>query len=158
VTGDGGGRLIVLCGLPGSGKTTVARRLEDQLGGFRLCTDEWMTSLAIDLYDQNARERVDALQQDVAVELVGLGMTVVYESGGWTRAERDRLRERARTAGASVELRYLDEPIDVMWQRLADRNATRPWATGVISRDDLATWAAHFEAPTAAELALYDRA
>jgi predicted kinase len=156
MTADGGGRLIVLCGLPGSGKTTVARGLEEQLGAFRLCSDEWMTALAIDLYDLDGRMRVDALQQDVAVALVRLGVTVVYESGGWTRAERDGLRERARAVGAAVELRYLDEPIDVLWQRLVDRNAERPWATGVIARDDLAEWAAHFEAPMADELARYD--
>jgi predicted kinase len=45
------GRLIVLCGLPGSGKTTIARQLVDDLDAIRLCSDEWMTSPDFDLHD-----------------------------------------------------------------------------------------------------------
>ena len=50
------GRLIVLCGLPGSGKTTVARELAN-VGAIRLCSDEWMAALEIDLYDEAYRRR-----------------------------------------------------------------------------------------------------
>lgn len=46
-----GGRLILLCGLPGSGKTTPAERLERAVPAVRLCPDEWMSDLGIDLFD-----------------------------------------------------------------------------------------------------------
>ncbi|MEK7765765.1 MAG: AAA family ATPase, partial [bacterium] len=47
-----GPRLIIVCGLPGSGKTTLAKRLEGQLGAIRFAPDEWMEALSIDLYDE----------------------------------------------------------------------------------------------------------
>ncbi len=37
--------LVVVCGLPGSGKTTHARRLEHEIDAERLCPDEWMQAL-----------------------------------------------------------------------------------------------------------------
>lgn len=45
-----GSRLIILCGLPGSGKTTLAKLLEGKRRAVRLCPDEWMDALQIDLY------------------------------------------------------------------------------------------------------------
>jgi predicted kinase len=152
----GSGRFVILCGLPGSGKTTVARHLESHLGAVRLSSDEWMTHLGINLYDEDGRARVEALQQALAIDLVRVGVTVLYESGGWTRRERDELRERARAVGASVELRFLDAPLDELWPRLTARNADLPWATGAISRDDLEAWSEKIERPTPDELALYD--
>ncbi|MEP7216945.1 MAG: AAA family ATPase [Anaerolineaceae bacterium] len=38
-------RLILVCGLPGAGKTTLARQLERQLPAIRLCCDEWLSEL-----------------------------------------------------------------------------------------------------------------
>lgn len=150
------GRLIILCGLPGSGKTTLAARLEQQLGAVRLCSDEWMTALGFDLYDEEGRARVESLQRQVAVQLAGVGVIVVYESGGWSRAERDDFAAAARAVDASVELRFLDVPIDVLWERLAARNAALPPASAVIERADLLRWAEGFERPSADELEQYD--
>ena len=58
--GAGTGRrpaLIIFCGLPGSGKTTMARERERETGAVRLSTDEWMADLGIDYFDE-MRDRV----------------------------------------------------------------------------------------------------
>ena len=102
--------LFLLCGLPGSGKTTLALRLEQERHALRLSPDEWMWSLSIDLYDQAKRTAVENLQWDVASRALALGVNVVLENGFWSRAERDDYRSRAKALGASVELCFLDIP------------------------------------------------
>jgi predicted kinase len=150
------GRAILLCGLPGSGKTTVSRRLADELGAMRMCPDEWMHALEVDLWDQPARGRIEALQWTIAHRLVALGGTVIVEWGLWTRGERDTLREQVHAIGGEVELRYLDVPVDELWRRIAARNARPGPAWAVIDRPSLLAWSAAFEAPTPEELALFD--
>ncbi|QMU68816.1 ATP-binding protein [Streptacidiphilus sp. P02-A3a] len=148
-------RMILLCGLPGAGKTTLAKRLAAELAAVRLCPDEWLSALAFDLFDDRARDRVERRLWDHAEELLALGGTVVLENGFWQRAERDQKRLRVRELGAAVELRYLDVPLAELRRRLVRRNAEPGAVSLPIAL--LADWTAQFEPPTAAELTLFDR-
>lgn len=146
-------RLILICGLPGSGKTALARRLADEGAAIRLCPDEWMTGLDIDLWDEGFRDRLEAQLWDLTQALLRRGQSVVLEFGFWSRSERDEKRLRGRALGITVELHYLHAPIDELARRLAARNRENP----PISRSHLEHWAALFEAPDSAELDLFDR-
>jgi predicted kinase len=147
-------RVILLCGLPGSGKTTEARRLAAELGAVRLSPDEWLAALGFDLFDLAARDRVERRLWIHAEELLAIGVTAVLENGFWTRAERDTLRRRARELGTPIELRYLDVPRDERRRRIVQRN-NEPGAT-VLDPDVLTAYDELFEAPTPAESALFD--
>jgi len=57
----------------------------------------------------------------------------------------------------TVELRFLDVEFSELWCRVALRNNELPYATFEISGTALGTYAASFEAPDAAELALFDQ-
>src|ERR1700730_9936253 len=65
--------LLLLCGLPGSGKTTLAKKLERERHALRLSPDEWLWSLSIDLYDEAKRTAVEILQWDIAARALALG-------------------------------------------------------------------------------------
>lgn len=149
---ESGARLIILCGLPGSGKTTLGRALESRLGGIRFAPDEWMSALALDLYDEERRGKVEALQWELARQLLAHGLTVIIEWGTWGRSERDALRLGARALGAAVELHYLHAPQDVLFERIQRRGMENP----PIERESLWRWAESFQAPTPEEMALYD--
>ena len=100
-----GPRLIIVCGLPGSGKTTLAGVLESRLRAVRFSPDEWMEALSLDLYDEERRGRIEALQWKFGQELLAQGLTVIIEWGAWGRSERDTLRLGARALGAAVTAR-----------------------------------------------------
>ena len=146
------GRLILVCGLPGSGKTTLAQALETRLRAIRFSPDEWLDSLSIDLYREDVREKIEALQWKLAQDLLALGLTVIVEWGTWARCERDTLRLGARALGAAVELHSLAAPVDVLFERLQRRGRENP----PIEREALAQWAEIFQVPTAEEMALFD--
>src|SRR5947209_19840025 len=117
----GGPRLVIGCGLPGSGKTTVAKAFERRLHAVRFSPDEWISALSLDLYDEERRAKIEALQWKFAQELLTLGLTVIIEWGTWGRSERDALRLGARALGAAVELHYLSAPTDVLFERIQRR-------------------------------------
>lgn len=144
--------LVVVCGLPGSGKTTLSARLAEERGAVRLSADDWMEKLGLSLWDIEVRARVVHLQQDVAQTLLKAGQSVVVEWGTWFRTERDALRQTGRRLGVSVELHVLDAPDEELWRRIAARGRERP----AITLADVRAWRELFEAPTEEELALYD--
>ncbi|GLZ79994.1 hypothetical protein Afil01_48010 [Actinorhabdospora filicis] len=149
-----GPRLILLCGLPCSGKTTEARRLERELPAVRLCPDEWLTGLGLDPFDGPARDRVEAVLWRHAQALLAAGTAVVLEYGFWDRGERDEKRLRARELGVPVELRYLTAPLPEL-QRRAELRNREPGAIALTAAQ-MAEYAAMIEEPTPEELALYD--
>lgn len=149
---EGSARLIIVCGLPGSGKTTLARTLESELHAIRFCPDEWMEALSLDIYDEEKRGKVEALQWKLAQRLLTLGLVVIIEWGTWGRSERDALRVGARALGAAVELHYLPESEDVLFERIQQRNRENP----PIDRAELTRWIEIFQAPGAEEMAFFD--
>lgn len=144
--------LIVVCGLPGSGKTTHAKALEEKLHAVRFSPDDWMDALSINLHDEPFRAKVEALQWKLCQQLLANGLTAIIEWGTWGRWERDALRLRARDLGAAVELHTLHAPAEVLFQRIQQRSREDP----PITRAAVSAWLGIFEAPTAEEEALYD--
>jgi predicted kinase len=144
--------LIIVCGLPGSSKTTHAKQLENRLNAIRFAPDEWMDTLSLDIYDEVARAKIEALQWKLARNLLMLGLTVIIEWGTWGRSERDSLRFAARALGAAVELHYLTAPVDVLFERIQRRGMENP----PIRRDALLRWVEMFQVPTPEEMALFD--
>ena len=111
-----------------------------------------MDSLAIDLYDEDRRARIEALQWQLGQRLLKLGLVVIIEWGTWGKSERDALREGARELGAAVELHYLSAPPEVLFERIQRRGMEDP----PIKWEDLLRWAEMIQVPTEEEMSLFD--
>jgi len=150
--------LFLICGLPGSGKTTVAREIEFSHSALRLCPDEWITSLLTDITDNVELDRlrtpVESVQWEVAKRVLSLGINVVLENGFWLRDERANYRSQAEALGARVKLVYLNVDRDELWARLSKRNENLPPGTFVVREDQLDLWLSWFQPPTVDEIDL----
>jgi predicted kinase len=139
-------------GLPGTGKTTAARRIEIEHRALRLTKDEWVKALYGEENPSSAQDVIEGRLIDVGLRALELGTNVVLDYGLWSRDERSALRQAAADVGAVVELRYFELTPAEQRSRLAQRRAEAPHTTWHMSDDELATWAATFDVPTPGEL------
>lgn len=145
-----------MCGLPCSGKTTLAKHIEQERAALRLTPDEWITQLfGADIAGEAldaARDPVEAALWELATRVLTLGVDVILDFGFWAREERDEFRSRATQLGARSEIHFTDVPEDVLLTRLAARNAQLPPGTFRIDEARLRLWSSLFEPPTGDEL------
>ena len=144
--------LYLMVGLPGSGKTTIAKQIEKEENAIRLCPDEWMHDLGFDSYDEAAREKVEGRLWELGQEILALGQSVILENGFWVKKEREQIRAKAKEIGADVEIRYLDLPLDELEARLLSRNTDPNDNSAHVTREQLEEWSQTFERPTKEEL------
>lgn len=162
--------LHLMVGLPCSGKTTLARQLEQKYAALRLTPDEWHTRLfgqdLVEQADNNHREVIEALQihnnrheiieallWEVAARTLVLGVDVILDYGFWVRSQRDDLRVLAAEAGTDLKIHFLNVPDEVLLERLAIRNAQLPAGVFRIPETMLKEWLLIFEPPFQEELA-----
>lgn len=155
------GTLILVCGLPGSGKTTYAKRLEAKRNAIRMCPDDWIEALLEDPQDEREKGRlrdvVENLQWDLAKGYLDKGLTVILENGFWSEEERSQYAMEALALGARIELYAMDSSnLDELWRRIEARNQTLTTTTWVMSREEHEPQWAGYEAPTFQEIAFYD--
>jgi predicted kinase len=149
-------RLILTCGLPGAGKTTLATKLAQEHQAVRLTKDEWQWAIGSTPWDRDVGEKLEGELIRLAKELLALGMSVVLDFGLWARVERDELRAEARRLGVGVELHYVSAPLEELWPRVDARNSMPPWRDQPITRAHLEEWQTLFQEPSAEELELFD--
>jgi predicted kinase len=150
-------RLVLICGLPASGKTTLARQLALKVPAIRFDKDAWATQLGADVWDDEFRVRLERQLWVLTQELLAQGQSVILEWGHWARAERDEKRLGARALEVGVELHFLHAPLEELIERAEHRTAAGEWTAAPMTRAHFEEWSRMFESPDEEELALFDK-
>jgi predicted kinase len=125
-------------GLPGTGKTTEARRIEVERNAFRLTKDEWMKALYGLTNPSAASDVIEGRLVEVGLRALEIGVDVVIDFGLWSRDERSALRQAAADRRAAVELRYCEVTPAEQRGRLDQRQVEEPDMTWPMSDEELA--------------------
>jgi predicted kinase len=144
--------LFLTVGLPGTGKTTAARRIEAEHGALRLTKDEWMKALYGRDNPASASDVIEGRLIQIGMRALELGISVVIDYGLWSRDERSALRQAAADIGAAVVIYYFELTPAEQRKHLDQRLAEAPHETWPISKHELAEWASKIDIPTSAEL------
>lgn len=145
--------LFLTVGLPGTGKTTGARRIEVEQKALRLTKDEWMKALYGLANPSSASDVIEGRLIDIGLRALQLGVNVVIDFGLWGRDERSALRQAAADVGAAVTMRYFEVAPAEQRRRLDRRHTEEPHTTWQMSDEELGTWAGTISIPTPGELA-----
>jgi predicted kinase len=144
--------LVLLVGLPATGKTSVARRVEVERSALRLTKDEWVKALYGRDNPSAASDVIEGRLIEIGLRALELGSNVVIDFGLWARDERSALRQAAADRGAVVEMLYLQVAPAEQRRRLDHRQAAEPHTTWPMTDDEVTGWADIFQAPTPGEL------
>lgn len=116
-------------GLPYSGKTTIAKRLEASLGFKRVNLDEAKAGLGFGAMqdDKISSEdwlRIFELTNQHVVDYLKQGFSVVHETDWVDRPSLDRSRQLATNLGLETVVIWVDTPIEVCRQRMETNRFT----------------------------------
>ncbi|RYV49684.1 ATP-binding protein [Pengzhenrongella frigida] len=146
--------MVLMCGHAGSGKSTVAHRLEAE-GYVLLSFDEeaWRRGYRNHPVAEEAGREVTEHLQRRLTELVTGGSRVVVDSSFWARAARDEYRDVLASLGVEPVVYYMSTSREVSLERLEGRRNTGPDDI-VVPVDRAIAYIEGFEVPTAAEGAM----
>jgi predicted kinase len=144
--------LYLTVGLPGAGKTTLARRIAQEARILRLTPDEWMAPL---FHHSDADGRRDILEGRmiwVAHQVLCSGSSVILDFGCWSPDERHAIRAITESVPARFDLRYVCVDEAERRARATARWETAPETTFPMSEDDHDQFVALCIPPSPAEL------
>ncbi|GAB2621014.1 AAA family ATPase [Pseudactinotalea suaedae] len=144
-------RLVLMCGPAGAGKSTHARRLEEE-GCVRVSVDDlaWAEGHVEHPLPAEVAARVGEALRERVVALLDERRDVVVDSSFWSRASREEFRRLGAERGVVAEVLYVSTPRAVALARVAARTGAHAHDV-LLSPEVAAAYYDGFEVPTPQE-------
>ena len=149
-------KAYVICGFIGAGKTTFARKLENETGAVRITKDEWMIKIFgnkitsdknFEEYDHNIVE----LTRVFALKILKAGTDVIIDEGFWEKSQREDINKRILQVGASPIFYYVECPVEKMRERVVNRSKNPSVDSFEISGEMFDSYLKYWQAPDESE-------
>ena len=154
------GRLHLIVGPVGAGKSTFARKLAARRQAIFFDLDSWM----VRLYGQDVRptenvigwylerrERVRGLLWATSLDVIATGTDVLLEAGLVSLAERQAFYEKAQDEDIELTVYLVDAPREVRRERVMARNAAAVEHTQIVPIEFFEKASDAWEPPSSAE-------
>ncbi|MGC1393168.1 MAG: AAA family ATPase, partial [Coleofasciculaceae cyanobacterium] len=124
------GKLILMSGLSGSGKTTVARHLARKLGAIQLRSDAVRKHIAgislqekggAEIYSAEMNEKTYNRLLDLAIKIANQGWTVILDAKYDREATRTEAIAQSKQHQLPIEIIHCTAPENVLRDRLTSR-------------------------------------
>ena len=117
-------RLLMLAGLPGAGKSAFAREVASQCPFLTLESDRLRKSLVPEpQYTPDEHRRVFRACHRLLDELLGQGYPLLFDATNLTERNRRPVYAIAQKRGAPLAVAVVTAPLEIVRQRLRDREA-----------------------------------
>ncbi|NJK30464.1 MAG: AAA family ATPase [Acaryochloris sp. RU_4_1] len=136
------GQIVLMSGLSGSGKSTVARHLATQMNAIHIRSDALRKHLAgiplyqsgtqINIYTPTMTQQTYERLADLGLLLAQAGWTVILDAKYDQQAERTAIIEKAASAHLPVQILYCTAPLAVLRSRLDHRSQDISDATAAL--------------------------
>lgn len=113
--------LIIICGLPGTGKTTLAKKIAAKIGGVLLRTDVVRKELATQKYTKKERQGVYKEMFNRAKKLLKKDQNVILEATFAERKYRQEAKKIARNLKAGLKIVEVVCPQSLVKERMVKR-------------------------------------
>ena len=157
--------LHFLSGKAGAGKTTLARKIARETPAVLICEDEWLSRIADPITNLRnyvtAAARFRSVLAPHVIELLQLGVSVVFDFGGNTVRDRNWVRSIFQQSNSEHVLHYVRADDAMCRARVQARNETKPEGLffGIVTEAQVEEVNRYFSPPGADErfnVVIYD--
>lgn len=153
-----GGSLLMMVGLPGTGKSSVVEKLQKRVSCVVVSTDN-IRLLMRNKPTYTAAEMM--LVYEVCYSIIEArlkqGQRVVFDASNYLSARREYLKKVAQRAGAPVAVCYVQAGQDVIRERLQQRNSGNRRETDLSDADwSVYKWMVEAQEPVVGEHLIID--
>jgi len=151
----------LIVGNTGSGKTTYAQKLKEEVHAVIFSIDKWNKTLFLDDKTEEDGlewfleriERAESMILDLVLQLENAGTDSILDLGLSKFEHREKFRLFASTYNFEIKLHYLDIPKAIRWERVCQRNNEKGDTFEFeVSEDNFNFMESWFEKPEGKEL------